>query len=142
MSKPPNALPFAVLDNSAALALLLPDERHTDYALALSRRLTDFAWIAPALWQYEFSNAIRMALLRKRIHQDEVTIIFADLQDIDLHVQNVAENPRRLLACAIEHGVTAYDASYLLLALEQKIALATNDKQLKAAAINAGITII
>lgn len=41
-----------------------------------------------------------------------------------------------------KHGLSAYDASYLSLALEQKVPLATLDKKLIAAAISSNVHLL
>jgi predicted nucleic acid-binding protein len=48
---------------------------------------------------------------------------------------------RRLTSLALTHGLSAYDAAYLDLAIEKGIGLATGDRQLREQARHAGITV-
>lgn len=48
----------------------------------------------------------------------------------------------RLVDGARQHALTAYDASYLLLALDRGLPLATLDKRLRTAAQDAGVALV
>jgi predicted nucleic acid-binding protein len=56
-------------------------------------------------------------------------------------VQPKSAMMRAALAIAREHGLSAYDAAYLELAIRADARLATLDKALRAAARKAGVTV-
>jgi len=47
-----------------------------------------------------------------------------------------------VLDLALEHGLTAYDAAYLDLAMRRGLPLATADARLRAACRTAGVTLV
>lgn len=48
----------------------------------------------------------------------------------------------QILTLAERHGLTAYDAAYLALALETNLPLATLDNQLRAAAVREAVPLL
>jgi predicted nucleic acid-binding protein len=53
-----------------------------------------------------------------------------------------APGQRQLFELAMRHQLSSYDAAYLELALRYGMPLATQDQQLKAAAIAAGVKVL
>ncbi|WP_108724312.1 PIN domain-containing protein [Phyllobacterium zundukense] len=51
-----------------------------------------------------------------------------NLKDLDI------DGDRAILSIALKHNLSAYDAAYLALAIDQSLPLATNDRKLAAAA--------
>ena len=129
-----------VLDASLALAWVLPDEG-SKIADRLRPKLTPSAPCrVPALWWYEMSNALAVAQRNRRITATEVTLaatLFAALP-IESDEQPSADTIRRLAPLSIQHGLSAYDAAYLELALRSGLGIATLDTKLAAAAGKAG----
>lgn len=129
-----------VLDSSLALAWALPDEfsQRADEFLDQLTPASGF-WV-PALWWYEVSNALLMAQQRKRIKEvDRLKAI--DLLG-QLPLQTDTPNTgivRYIQELAFAHSLSAYDASYLELALRKGLGLATFDGRLKQAAEKAGL---
>ena len=134
--------PFVVLDNSAALGMLLPDERIDEYSQQLLLQSPSVQFIAPALWRYEIANGLNMALRRGRIEKDDLTWIYSEIKNLDIRVLDDEQSPEVLVRTAQSSGLTGYDAAYLELTVRLNAKLATSDKQLKAAAIAAKIEII
>jgi predicted nucleic acid-binding protein len=131
-----------VLDNSAAIAMLAPDEQDDAYTRKLLLQTDRVRFITPILWRYEFANALRMLQKRNRMAEHEFSQLFEDLDALEIEVVHDAQEPSTLRNISLQHGVTAYDAAYLELALRRNVSIATCDKQLKAAAIAANIEII
>jgi predicted nucleic acid-binding protein len=142
MATAPRSKSLVVLDNSAALGLLLPDERGAESPARLMAQAPYVQFIAPALWRYEIANGLNMALRRGRIEKDDLTWIYAEIKSLDIRVLDDEQSPEVLVRTAQSSGLTGYDAAYLELAVRLNAKLATNDKQLKAAAIAAHIEII
>jgi predicted nucleic acid-binding protein len=133
---------IVVLDNSAAIAMLAPDEQDDAYTRKLLLQTDRVRFIVPVLWRYEFANALRMLQKRNRMGEHEFSRLFEDLDALEIEVVSDAQEPSTLRNISLQHDVTAYDAAYLELALRRNVAIATCDKQLKAAAIAASIEII
>jgi predicted nucleic acid-binding protein len=142
MAAPHNSKRIVVLDNSAAIAILMADEKDSEYAQTLLQKLDQIRFIAPVLWRYEFANTIRMIQKRNRIVESELVQLFADMEALQIEVVEDIQSPGVLREISQAHDVTAYDAAYLELALRRNVAIATCDKQLKAAAIAASIKLI
>ena len=129
-----------VLDSSFALAWALPDEFSQAADEFLDHLTPASSFWVPALWWYEVSNALLMAQQHKRIKEVD------RLQAIDLlgqlPVQTDTPNTeivRYIHELAFAHSLSAYDASYLELALRKGLGLATFDGRLKQAAEKAGL---
>ncbi len=103
-----------VVDASVALAWAFPDE-----AKRLCGRGTDCAngrtILVPALWAIEITNAFLVAERRKRVAQSEVRRFVELLGELTVVMdsQGVAESVSNILPLGREHGLSAYDAAYL-----------------------------
>jgi predicted nucleic acid-binding protein len=96
--------------------------------------------VVPALWPYEIQNGLVMAVRRERIDRarasdalDALRALRADL----LHVEGLGQEYRLAQA----HGLTSYDAAYLVVALRIGARLATGDKRVRSVAMKIGIDI-
>lgn len=78
---------------------------------------------------------------RKRLAREEVWQSMLRLEQLEIST-SVTSNNNLILQLAERHGLTAYDAAYLALAVERQLPLATLDKQLIAAAPREGVTLI
>lgn len=128
-----------VVDCSYALAIFMPDEgRPTTLT-----RLTVGPVLVPPIWPFEMANALRSAVRRGRIHETEVIGLCTHLEALGIVVvQPEDSSVRRHYAAAIARGLTAYDASYLELALRRSAALATLDQAMTEAARHAGLVVM
>jgi len=132
-----------VLDSSLALAWTLPDEfsQRADEFLDHLTPASDF-WV-PALWWYEVSNALLMAQKRNRIKEVDRLQAIGLLSRLPLQTDTPhAGMVRYIQELAFTHSLSAYDASYLELALRNGLGLATFDHRLKQAAEKAGVDTI
>ncbi len=130
------------MDASVALAWGFPDEGN-EYAEAVLLSLERETMLVPTLFALEIANALVMGERRKRLRQAEIQRFIDLLEGLSM-VQDV--QPRSVmmnaaLAIAREHGLSAYDAAYLELAIREDAPLATLDKGLRAAARKAGVTV-
>jgi len=135
-------MPF-VLDASVALAWLLPDEL-SDAVDALADRIAEDAAVVPAIWTLEIGNALLTAERRGRISRKERDRCLQLLTAIQVAVD--APFPLAKLAdlvtLASDHDLTTYDASYLLLARERGLALATVDQHMRKASAKLRIRVL
>ena len=128
-----------ILDASTALAAVLPDEDSAFARAAVARSLEE-GLVVPALWVYEVQNGLSMALRRNRIDVASATELLGVLRALrpELKAPHGLGQEFRL---AQAHSLTAYDASYLAVALATGARLATNDQRLRRAAETSGVAI-
>lgn len=130
--------PF-VLDCSVSAAWCLHDETN-DAAHRLLAVLGETEAMVPELWRPEMANVLAVAERRGRIDQRDAEEAVSLLGRLPMRV--VASEPdtmKRLVGLARETGLSAYDASYLELALRLNLALATFDEHLAKAAAAVGV---
>jgi predicted nucleic acid-binding protein len=98
--------------------------------------------LLPALWHYEMLNLLRSALRRERIDRSMATEAIELLDEIPVRDFDLPDRRARRLALdlAVRHNLSAYDASYLELALRLGASLHSNDRPLKAAAKAEGLS--
>ncbi len=128
-----------VVDASIAAAWFLPDE-HNDAADQLMADLRSAPGRVPSLFWFETRNLFLMAERRGRLAAGEAVMSMAQLRGLPLQDEGAGGDPR-VLALAARHALTAYDASYLALAIQLALPLATTDKKLAAAARLEGIDV-
>jgi len=132
-----------VLDASLTLAWCHRDEA-TEAIDAIMNGLTEGRAIVPHIWSLEIANSLEMAVRRKRIgvpHREEA---LSTLRRLPIDIQSVQREQDwgSVLGLAHRHQLTVYDASYLQLAMERAIPLATLDEQLAAAARAEGVPVL
>jgi predicted nucleic acid-binding protein len=117
------------------LSWCFPDEGdERSEAMLETARTRDL--VAPNLLDLEFTNGLLLAERRKRITRSQ----FEELIDFFnyLSISFVEEEPvgadSQIVKFARAHSLSVYDASYLALAVERKLPLATRDKVLQRAA--------
>lgn len=120
-----------VLDASIAAAWLLPEE-DSDAAEALIATLSGRPPV-PSLFWHEARNILIMAERRGRVIAGEAAAAMGRLRRLPLEDAG-AGSDGAVLALAMVHELTAYDAAYLALAQERRLPLATLDQKLAQAA--------
>jgi len=126
-----------VVDASYCGAWVLQDENSTEAEELLKEALLDGGpvLLAPALWTFEMLNMLKSAVKRKRLTENDARAAVRLLSRIPIQLVSPkpADTRLRMLELALRHDLTAYDASYLELALRLKIPLRSGDKKLRAA---------
>jgi len=131
-----------VLDASMALAWIF--ERGKPAEAACADRVLDAAISAqltvPSLWHTEVANALLVGERRKVITEAQVIDYLTRLDHLPIRMDDASPAVRRdqVLGLAREHGLTAYDATYLELSLRLGAVLATFDVKLAEAMRRAG----
>ena len=97
--------------------------------------------IAPDLFWHEARSLLVTALRRNRINEAAVYISLDRLATIPLRNAGPSDAVS-VTRLAIRHGLSAYDAAYLDLALREHSPLATLDKKLAAAADAEAVTVL
>ena len=129
----------AVVDASLAAAWLLPEE-NSDAAEAVIMALSGRPPV-PSLFWHEARNILVMAQRRGRIVAGEPAAAMGRLRRLPLEDVG-AGSDGAVLALAMAHGLTAYDAAYLALAQERSLPLATLDQKLAAATRREGVALL
>jgi len=131
-----------VLDTSVAVSWIFGDAATTG-GNALLDRVAESGAFAPRLLWYEFTNVIAGAAKRGRVSAADAIDAFAFFGRLPVLFDDRGERVLQPLwfALAQRHGLSAYDASYLELALRLSLPLATRDKALAAAARAEGLTV-
>ncbi len=120
---------MAVLDASALAGWLLPDEAGPD----IPTILRDGQAIAPWLLWVELRNILVVIERKGRIEPSETGEILEAVDALGISLDTAADSGR-VMSLARQHGLTAYDSTYLELALRRREPLASLDKALIAAA--------
>lgn len=132
-----------VLDASVALAWAFEDER-SGTSLAVLDELERSEAITSAIWSLEVVNGLLTAERRGRISAPAANRFGALLLELPI-VIDPQERRRAFDAVrqlARSHRLTAYDASYLEVALRHGLPLATLDGRLARAAADAGVALL
>ena len=129
-----------VVDASVSAAWLLPDEATAYTVAVLHATATVEVWV-PALWLLEMANLLQSAQRRRRIDGDKRAELAAAAAGLRLQICREPVALPTLDALAAEHGLSAYDACYLELALRRRLPLATLDRALLAAMRKSGVAL-
>lgn len=132
-----------VLDASVALSWAFDDEGG-DVAPAVLRRLRSDEAVVPPIWPLEIANALVVAERKGRLTPARSARFTRLLLALPIALEP-AERGRGLetnLHLARARGLSAYDASYLDLAMRYGIPLATLDGPLREAAEAEGVEIL
>lgn len=130
-------MPF-VVDASVTMAWCFEDEATPETERLLDRLATDSA-LVPPIWEYEVANVLLVAERRRRITESTAERFLRLLRQLPIEVDPGLGGMPHVVALGRLHGLSAYDAAYLLLAEEQGLPLATRDAKLRAAARAAGV---
>jgi predicted nucleic acid-binding protein len=124
-----------VLDGSATVAWLIPDER-TAASQRVLDQVGDNGAIVPMLWRLEIGNALLLAVRRKRMSKPDRAEVLSKLSDLPIEIdsETFIHAWASTLALADRFNLTLYDACYLELAQRRGLPLATLDKDLRKAA--------
>lgn len=120
-----------VIDSSAVLARLLPDETSSPKISTAFRKFSNnkLTFVAPVLLKYEVGNALKSASKQKRIATDIAQEIYSEF--LTLPIKYTQTNYSETLLLATNNNISFYDASYLNLATLQGIPLLTLDTKQK-----------
>ena len=113
-----------VVDASAISAIVFGEAE----GATIAAHIDGESLVAPSLFDYEMVN---IGWKKMRRHPDKHATLIAAMSRVPrLPILKVDVPVGELFALAIETGLTAYDASYLWLALSRDLELVTLDEQL------------
>lgn len=124
-----------VLDASALIGWVMPDEKGLDLEVALGRH-ADLT--APSLLWVELRNILIVSERRGRLPAGMAEQILETVEALGI-VLDQAPSGAVVMDLARRHGLSAYDALYLELALRQGAELASLDAALLRAAQAEGV---
>jgi predicted nucleic acid-binding protein len=112
--------------------------------MTLLDRVTEVGAIASQLWPLETLNGLLMAERRGRLDGAGRQRLAGFLQGLPITIdtETASQTCGAVAQLAEQFRLTAYDAAYLELAQRRKMALATLDKQLRAAGKTLGVTLL
>ncbi len=142
-TKPPADVGSAgwVIDASVTLPWFFPDEA-TPFTEGLLDAMGTHTWWAPALWVLECTNVLQSAQRRRRIAPKRRAEIASELAALAVQIDPTGVDFVTLDRLAATHGLSAYDATYLELALRRSLTLVSLDMRLIAAAQGLGLVVL
>ncbi len=131
-----------VVDCSLVLGWCLPDERSDRADRFFAALPPNVILRIPSLFWVESGNALAVAVRKKRMPQEEWDRLLSLLSRLPVVTDPATpETMKRLSALAIRHGLSAYDAAYLDLAVRSASGLATLDDRLGEVAAGLGLEV-
>jgi len=121
-----------IVDASVVVAWFARNQA-SDYTDRIRRQARNQRLHVPAVWPLEFANALWQLQRRKLLSNGQVDTIIDLAEPLDIVVHGETPAPRRLIAVARDHDLSAYDASYLDLALRLRYPVACRDSPLRGA---------
>lgn len=131
-----------VLDGSVTMVWGFEDEDDA-YAIAILDKIPELQAYVPSLWPLEVANALIVGERRGRITAADAARFLAILGTFPIAIdgETAARAFSDIVHLARAHQLSAYDASYLELAIRLGLPLACNDGKLKNAALAAGVVL-
>ena len=132
-----------VIDASVALAWCFDDEA-TAATRALLDRFEDEHAEVPSLWHLELANALASSERNRRITPARISEFIALISGLPIVIDEQTPNfaLSAVLDLARRERLSAYDASYLELAMRRGVPLATKDNDLAKASERLGVTLL
>ncbi len=135
---------LCVLDASVALSWGFEDKT-SPYAEKVVEAFKTQSALVPPIWPIEIINVLVVAVRRRRYREVDAMRLLTVLDTLPLEIdREIARDAlaQCVLGLALTQGLTAYDASYLELAMRRGLPLATQDERLARAAAAAGVAIL
>jgi len=127
-----------VADCSVTIAWFIAGQANELTEALLDRATTENVHV-PFVWRAEFAATLLTLSHNRRIQPRRVPAILDEIERLDLLDDATPPTVRSLMDLARRNALSAYDASYLELALRLRLPLAARDAPLRRAAQRAGI---
>lgn len=117
------------------------DPAEADLAARALSLVAENETLVPMLWHIEVANGLLVGERRGFVTEARTFDYLVRLKRLPIETDDTEPEVRRegIMALARQYGLTAYDATYLDLALRSDAMLATFDRKLAAAAERAGV---
>lgn len=121
-----------VIDASAALKWRLLDEEAVAEAAKILYDLLDgrIRLIVPTLFDYEITNALKVAIVKGRITEADALTAISDFKQYDIERHDFQAFQDSAFQLATRYQRSVYDASYLALAQATGLEFYTGDKRM------------
>jgi len=126
-----------VIDVSMAVTWVLEDER-TPLGDSILYEAKSLRRITTALFWYEYRNILVSNQRSRRLMESDIPALLERVERFRIEEYDL-RNHARIISLALKHKLSAYDAAYLALALQEGAILATNDRRLAQAAFAEGV---
>lgn len=133
--------PGLVLDASVALSWAFADEQSAT-ADGIQELLTSGYACVPATWSSEIANALVTGMRRGRISSDDVEQFLDGLSSLDIRLEAPLAPSSALVQFAVDAGLAAHDAEYVLLAQQRGLPLATGEARMRESAKAFGVEVL
>ena len=130
-----------VADNSVILAWFVKGQATPYTWNTLERAASGEAIHVPLLWRQEFVNAMVVLERRRRLEAADAAQAFQEVAELNLVTDREMVELDALADLARRFKLSAYEATYLELAMRLRLPLACRDGPLKAALPRAGVTL-
>ena len=134
-----------VLDASVTMGWLLLDGKPAERAYALkvldAMKQAETSALVPVTWGLEVSNVISKAEMKGLVREAQSEAFLEMLEGVVISADSATFSKALsdTLQIARRYRLSAYDASYLELAMRERLPLATLDEDLQKAANKAGV---
>jgi len=123
-----------VIDASVMISILFEDEESKYSKSVLECMMQGRGVIVPEIFHAEVLNVMLVSERRGRIDSDDIHQMLKFLSDLEVVTMSYT-NKKEIMRLARNYNLTSYDATYLGLAINKKIHIATLDKRLMEASI-------
>jgi predicted nucleic acid-binding protein len=132
-----------VLDSSATLGWIYPDEANDETIRIFEQVAMSSAWV-PSIWRLEIANSLQIGVRSGRIDTAFRDTALSDLEALGISIDSDTDRFAwtATLQLADRFRLTLYDAAYLELAQRRSLPLATLDRALRAAAPVLGVPLL
>jgi predicted nucleic acid-binding protein len=127
-----------VADNSVTIAWFIASQANATTDALLDRASAEAVHV-PFIWRAEFASALLTLAHNRRLPPSRVPAILEEIDRLELVEDTSPPSVRLLVDISRRYALSAFDASYLELALRLKLPLAARDAPLRKAAERAGI---
>lgn len=129
-----------VCDNSVVVAWFIASQASAYTDKLLDRAVVEDVHV-PLIWRAEFAAMLLTFSHNRRLPPARVPMILDELEKLDLVNDPSPPSARTLVDLGRRYALSAYDATYLELALRLRLPLACRDGPLKAALPKAGVAL-
>lgn len=132
-----------VIDCSYSCALFLPDENSLFVSNFFESLTKKDIVLVPSLWWYEITNVLVVTVRRGRLNHAQMIEIIKLFDEFEITTKEVFSflQVKNIFEIAQMYKLSAYDASYLNLAVAEKACLVSLDGNLLKAAKQIGVKV-
>lgn len=132
---------MAFVADASVTAAWFIESRASAYTDRLQDRLADEQVYVPGIWPAEFTNIFLVLERRRKIKHEQAQTILQLASRYPIIVDTETIPLARLHRLSRQHGLSAYDAMYLELALRLELPLCARDGALVRAVPRAGLSL-